>query len=217
LRGHKFKKRKFISVEKNETIESLAPAFRDALRDSNPKKSAEAAISILGAMVDAGYNSDDIVKTKAHLSNALAHYNAGVGAALPAIFVKIGTPPFANPREKAYNSDDSTFVDVVYRAKYVPAGNSLGAFVFGLSKSALAKKYAETDSFAGLPGNESTVPSYKGEGKKWVSERSRKNAQKRALVEQERAALAEKRAKEKQAKAEKGPRGRRPTFKITKE
>jgi hypothetical protein len=149
----------------------------------------------------------------------LDKYKEGVAPAGDAIMAKIGTQSvvktIAEARDrtkpvvkKKFDPVKATFVDTVYRTKYEPAGNSLGAVLYGVSKFNLAKHLeknhiSELDPDA-MPG------SYKGTGKKWVSKRSAKKAAEVAAEKARKQLVKEERekARETAREAKKTKKGR---------
>ena len=213
---------KFVTLEKNERIEALVPEFRRAVASENPIKIAEIAIDILDEVKRNGGDYREITVVRDHLEHALGKYKEGAARAGEAIMAKIGTEgvveSIAEARDRtkpvvkrAFNPIKANFADTVYRIKYNPAGNSLGAFLYGLSKFNLAKHLAdkhisELDQEA-MPGN------YKGKGGKWVSKRSLKKAEKKA----EEDALKQKRKDEREkAREERAKKKRKPVELISR-
>lgn len=206
---------KFITITKSDRLEKLVPAFRQAVRQENPSKAAEAAIEILDLMKDNGGDYREINVVRDHLSHALGKYREGIAAAGDAIMAKIGTESvvktIAEARDrtkpvvkKKFDPVKATFVDTVYRTKYQPAGNSLGAVLYGVSKFNLAK-HLEKNHISDLDPD--TMPgNYKGTGQKWVSKRSAKKA---AEVAAEKARKQKAKEEREKAKAtEKTKKGR---------
>jgi len=217
--GGKGRMPKFITITKSDRLEKLAPVFREAVRQENPAKAAEAAIEILDLMRDNGGDYREVSVVRNHLSHALDKYKEGVAPAGDAIMAKIGTQSvvktIAEARDrtkpvvkKKFDPVKATFVDTIYRTKYEPAGNSLGAVLYGVSKFNLAKHLeknhiSELDPDA-MPG------SYKGTGKKWVSKRSAKKAAEVAAEKARKQLVKEERekARETAREAKKTKKGR---------
>lgn len=209
---------KFITITKSERLEALVPEFRTAVRQENPAKAAETAIEILDLMKDNGGDYREVNVVRSHLSHALGKYKEGIAAAGDAIMAKIGTDSVvktiaeardrSKPRvKKTFDPVKATFVDTVYRTKYAPAGNSLGAVLYGVSKFNLAK-HLEKNHISELD-QEAMPGSYKGTGQKWVSKRSEKRA---AEVAAEKAGKAKAREEREKAREAKKIKKRKPRF-----
>lgn len=226
LRGHKYKKEKFITLGDDpanqsvgiEEINSSVVSFREAAAAQDIVAETSICLNILSAMERMGVESEDLTALREDLTLARNRYLAGDDNALLVLRFRLGDPaagkkegedkhmPSGKVRRAAQPPGTASFLDLIYRTKYVPAGNSLGAVLYGLSRAKLREKLSD-ESISSLD-LEQMPASFKGAETRWTSKRSIKNAKKRedakiAKEAKKTTATAKKEAKE-AAKAARG-------------
>lgn len=222
LRGHKYDKSKFITIgddpvnqaEAISEINQSVVSFRRAVNSGDILAETEECLNILEAMENMGVRVADLEALKSDLALSKNKYLNGDKDAALVLRFRIGNPaepkkkeeqghmPSGKIRKAAQPPGTATFIDLIYRTKYVPAGNSLGAVLYGLSRTKLREQLKD-NSIENL--DLTKMPdSFKRSEERWVSKRSIKNAKKREEIKAQKAQMkaikAEAKEKSKQKK-----------------